>query len=180
MHSRRVLCLAALSALFVRAHAQPAATTAAAVKAAFLYKFPSFVDWPPGVFQRPNQPLVIGVVGDDTLAADLEQMVAGRTTDGRAVTVHRVADAASAAGVHVLYIARRSDARLQDFIAAVPGPVLIVTEQPGALQLGSVLNFAEDGSRMRFSASLVSAASRKLKLSARLLAVAESVEGHNS
>ena len=49
--------------------------------------------------------------------------------------------------------------------------------QPGALRLGSVLNFSADGGRVRFSASLASAEARNLKLSARLLTVAQAVEG---
>lgn len=178
MHSRRDLCLAAVALCFTPAvRAEPAPATESAVKAAFLYKFPSFVEWPAGLFQRPDQPLVIGVIGDEDVAAQLHQIVAGRTVNGRPVVARSVADAGTAAGVHVLYIARRSDTRLRQAIDAVRGPVLIVTEQPGALAQGSVLNFMESAGHMRFSASLVSAAARSLKLSARLLAVAQAVEG---
>jgi hypothetical protein len=178
MHSRRDLCLAAVALCFAGAvRAEPVPATESAVKAAFLYKFPSFVEWPNGVFARPGQPLVIGVMGDDEVAAQLQQIVAGRTVAGRPVVARSVPDAGAAAGVHVLYIARRNDARLRQVIDAVRGPVLVVTEQPGALAQGSVLNFMEDAGHMRFSASLASAAARNLKLSARLLAVAQAVEG---
>src|SRR3954468_23532351 len=61
-----------------------------AVKAAFLYKFPGFVDWPAGSFARPDAPLVIGVAGNDAVAGDLEQIVAGRTLEGRPVAVRRL------------------------------------------------------------------------------------------
>ena len=54
--------------------AQP--VTESSVKAAFLYKFTGFVDWPQGTFERPNDVLVIGVLGSDAVASDLEQMVA--------------------------------------------------------------------------------------------------------
>jgi hypothetical protein len=178
MHSRRALCLAAVAlCLGTGARAQPAPASEAAVKAAFLYKFPAFVDWPAGVFRRPGEPLVIGVMGDDEVAADLEQIVAGRSVNGHPVVARLVADTSAAAGVHVLYVARRSEPRLRQAIEAVRGPVLVVTEQPGALAAGSVLNFVSDTGHMRFTASLTSAAARNLKLSARLLAVAQSVEG---
>ena len=148
-----------------------------AVKAAFLYKFGAFVDWPAGSFQRPDAPFVIGVAGDDAVAADLEQLVAGRSLDGRPVAARRVgSDAASLAGLHVLFIGRRSE-RLRELLAAAVGPVLLVTDQESALRLGSVINFSSEGGRMRFSVSLSAAEARSLRLSARLLAVAQDVEG---
>jgi hypothetical protein len=147
-----------------------------AVKAAFLYKFPAFVDWPPGTFQRADQPLVIGVSGDEDVAADLEQL-AGARPDVRPVSVRRIQDGAPLNGVHILFLGSRRDTRLREAVDAAKGPVLIVTDQPGALQLGSVLNFSEDAGRVRFSASLSSAEEHGLKLSSRLLAVAQAIEG---
>jgi hypothetical protein len=76
-----------------------------------------------------------------------------------------------------VFLGSRREGRLQDAIDGVKGPVLIVTEQPGALQLGSVLNFSSESGRVRFSASVPSAEARGLKLSSRLLAVAQAVEG---
>jgi hypothetical protein len=170
------LGLIALLAGAAPASAQPAPARESAVKAAFLYKFAAFVEWPPGTFQRPDQLLVIGVSGDDEIADDLEQLVAGRS-DQRPVTVRRLHDEAATSGVHVLFVARRREARLREVLDAVKGPVLLVTEQPGALRLGSVLNFSAEGGRVRFGASLTSAEAHNLKLSARLLAVAYVVEG---
>jgi hypothetical protein len=171
------LALAALAAVGPAvAQAAPAARESA-VKAAFLYKFAAFVEWPAGTFQRPDQPLVIGVWDDEEVAADLEQLLGGRAAEFRPVAVRRVRDAASAAGVHVLFLGPRRDNRLRDALEAVHGPVLMVTDQPGALRLGSVINFSAEAGRVRFSASLASAEARNIKLSARLLAVAQDIEG---
>lgn len=148
-----------------------------AVKAAFLYKFGAFVDWPAGTFERPDAPFVIGVAGDDAVAADLEQLVTGRNLDGRPVVLRRVSpDAGTFAGVHVLFVGRRST-RLHELLAAAAGPVLTVTDQDAGLPLGSVINFSSEGGRMRFSVSLSGAEARALRLSARLLVVARDVEG---
>jgi hypothetical protein len=149
------------------------------VKAAFLFKFPAFVEWPQGTFTRPDQPIVIGVMGDDDVAADLEQIAAGRAMDGRPVAVRRLADGTAVSGVQVLYVGARRETRLREILEGVPGPVLVVTAQPGALRVGSVLNFSEEAGRVRFSASLAAADARGLKLSARLLEVAQAVEGRN-
>ncbi len=173
-----LVCTAAALLLAIPARAQaPAAVTESAVKAAFLLKFGSFVEWPAGTFARADQPLVIGISGDEAVAVELERLAAGHTIDGRPLVVKRVAEAAPAGGVHILYLGARRDARLREAMGSAPGPILIVTSQPGARALGSVLNFVVDAGRMRFNASITSAEARNLKLSARLLAVAQDVEG---
>jgi hypothetical protein len=157
----------------------PTDVTESALKAAFLFKFAAFIDWPAGTFQRPDQPLVIGVSGDDPVALDLEHLVAGRSVAGRPLVARRVAENGPFTDLHVLFLGNRRDHKLREALAAVPGPVLVVTEQPEALRLGSVLNFSSEDGRVRFSASLTSAEARNLKLSSRLLAVAQLVEGRN-
>lgn len=149
------------------------------VKAAFLYRFADFVEWPPDVFPQAGQPFVIGVSGDGDVARDLEQLVKGRTIEGRPVAVRRIAEPDAPSGVHLLFLGHRRESRLREILEALTGPVLVVTEQAGALRLGSVLNFIPEGGRVRFSASMASAEARSLKLSARLLAVAQAIEGYS-
>ncbi len=155
------------------------APTESAVKAAFLLKFASFVEWPAGALARPEHPLVIGVSGDDEVAADLEQLAAGRKVDGHPVVVKRLPEGSPAAGSHIVFLGGRRDSKLREAIDALTGPVLVVTEQTDGLRLGAVINFMVAGGRVRFTASLASADARNLKLSARLLAVAQAVEGRS-
>ncbi len=163
----------------VQAHAQLAGAPPrdSAVKAAFLYKFGSFVDWPAASFKGPQDPLVIGVLGDEAVADDLGQLAAGRSVEGRPLRLRILKDGEPVGAVHLLFIGTMRPGKLRDVLAGVPGPVLVVTQQDGALQAGSVINFVTDSARVRFTASLASAEARGLKLSARLLAVAQSVEG---
>ena len=177
MTFRRALCIALCVFAAAVARAQVPTPSESAVKAAFLFKFPAFVEWPAGTFQRPDQPLVIGVAGDDEVAADLEQIATGHTIDSRPVQVRRIPEGTPATGVHVLFVSNRRDARLKEVIEATAGPVLVVTEQAAGLKLGGVLNFVAEGGRVRFAASLTAADARGLKLSSRLLSVAQSVEG---
>ena len=157
---------------------QAQSVSESAVKAAFLYKFTSFVDWPPGTFPRGDDALVIGVLGNDAVAADLEQVLAGRSVNGRALGVRRLREGDPLRGLHVLFLGAGREAKVRELVLATPGPVLVVTEQEGGLRLGAVLNFVNDGGKIRFTASLTAAEARGLRLSARLLAVAQSVEGH--
>jgi hypothetical protein len=146
------------------------------IKAAFLYKFGDFVQWPPAAFARPEAPFAIGVLGADELAAALEQVVAGRTVQGRPVAVRRVKRGDPLAGLHMLFIGQAESARLAETLDAARGhAVLTVTESENALASGSVINFVAEEQRVRFDVALPSAERGQLKISSRLLAVARRV-----
>lgn len=146
------------------------------VKAAFLYQFAGYVEWPPKAFAQPGTPVTIAVLGADALAAELSQVVTGRTVGGRAVVVKRVRPGESLAGVHVLFIGQAESERLAQLAqAAQPRAILTVTETEGALARGSMINFVLVERRVRFEIALDSAEKGGLKLSSRLLAVAQQV-----
>ena len=168
-----------LAGVVPAAHAQavPPTLRETAVKAAFLFKFGSFVEWPAGTFGTAREPLVIGVLGDDAVAEELEQLTEGRSIEGRAVKVRRMRDSDTGNVVHILFAGAQRPTKLRELLHGVPGPVLVVTEQEGALRYGSVINFVAEGPRVRFAASRASAEARGLRLSARLLEVAQAVEG---
>lgn len=147
-----------------------------AVKAAYLSKFGGFVEWPAGTLARPEDPMVIGIAGNDAVALDLEQIAASRAADGRPLTLRRLREGDSTAGLHVLFIGAGAEARARQLAAAVRGPVLVVTEQEDGLRHGGMLNFVVDQGRVRFTASVPAAEANGLRLSARLLAVAQAVE----
>jgi hypothetical protein len=172
-----VTLVVACALLLASTGAWAQAARESAVKAAFLYKFGAFVTWPASTFTRADQPLVIGVSGDEAIAQDLEQLTAGRTVEGRPVQVRRIPDAGPVAGVNILFLAPRRETRLKDAIDGAAGGVLVVTDQPEGIRHGAVINFTAEGGRIRFSASLAAAEARNLRLSSRLLEVAQAVEG---
>ncbi len=147
-------------------------------RATFLYNLPAFVEWPDRSVQRPREPIVIAVVGSDPVAASLEGLAAARKTAAvYPVVVRRLQSGEPAGGVQVLFIAATTPERMAQALKAAEGAVLVVTEQEGGLDAGAVLNLVPDQGPLRFSASLVAAQARNLRLSARLLALATSVEG---
>jgi hypothetical protein len=146
------------------------------VKAAFLYRFAGYVGWPPAAFVRPDTPVTIAVIAADGLAAELEKAVIGRTVSDRMVAVKRIKSGDSLTGVHVLFIGKAEAARLSSLVqTAQTRSILTVTEFEGALRQGSVINFIIAEQRVRFEISLDSAEKSGLKLSSRLLAVAQQV-----
>jgi hypothetical protein len=148
------------------------------VKAAFLYQFAGYVEWPPAMFAQADTPVAIGVIGAEPLAAELSQVVTGRTIAGRTVTVRRIKAGESLAGVHILFIGKAESTRLVQLSqTAQPRSILTVTETDGALAQGSIINFVIAERRVRFEVALDTAEKSGLKLSSRLLAVAQDVRG---
>ncbi|HEX4986750.1 MAG TPA: YfiR family protein [Burkholderiales bacterium] len=146
------------------------------VKAAFLFKFGGYVEWPDGVFAGKDSPLVIGVAGADSMAEELTQLVAGRTMNGRSVTVRRIRAGEPVTNVHVLFVGRPEMARLGEFVAQAR-PVLTVTDTEKGFSQGSVINFVVADNRVRFEVSLDAARRNGLKIGAPLLSVAMRVQG---
>ena len=146
------------------------------IKAAFLYKFGGFVEWPAAAFTRADSTFTIGVLGADGVAAELERLVAGRTVHGRAIAVQKLKRGESFAGLHLLFIGQTETARLADILAAAKGhPVLVVTETEDALARGSMINFITVDDKVRFDVALPQAERGQLRISSRLLAVARKV-----
>ena len=84
------------------------------IKAAFLYKFGGYVEWPPSAFPTPTTPLTIGVIGAAPLATELQALVSGRAIDGRPVVVRVLQPGDDLEGVHVVFVGRSGDAALAD------------------------------------------------------------------
>lgn len=146
------------------------------VKAAFLYKFLSFVDWPAEVFERPDSPLVIGVLGADPLADELVAVVAERTAHGRPVAARKLRPGESVAGLHMLFVGRPGSAQLPALLDSAKGqPMLTVTESDEAFAQGSAINFVIVDNKVRFDVAPHAAELGNLKISSRLLAVARKV-----
>ena len=151
------------------------------IKAAFLYKFTNYVEWPPQAFVQADSPLVIGVVGADDLADRLRQVVLSRNANGHPIIVRKLRSGDSVEGVHMLFIGHAADARIPDILASTRGQaVLPVTESGDALASGSVINFVIVDDKVRFDIALRPAEVRKLRISALLLSVARKVVANSS
>ncbi len=182
---RRLACLA-LPALALAvaaqgpARAEPGNGTALErrVKAAFLYKFLVYADFPPGVFADASSPMTIAVAGSDEMLAELARTVAGRQVGGRPIAVRPLREGevgGQAQIAHLLFVAGPDCGRAGRLLRGVPAAMLTVTECEDGLQHGSVINFRIIDERVRFDVSLDAAERNNVKLSSRLLSVANRV-----
>jgi hypothetical protein len=146
------------------------------VKAAFLYKFLGYTDFPANAFADAAAPLTIGVIGADELAVELARVVAGRTVNSRPIEVRELREADAAARVQLLFVAGNDPQRVGRIVRQASGAMLVVTECENGLQLGSVINFRIVDERVRFDVALDAAERNGIKLSSRLLTVANRVQ----
>lgn len=173
----RAFALAAAFAVLLPAlaSAQEQVYSAERVKAAFLYHFSTYVNWPAAV--DAGDTFSIAVFGAPGVAAELEQFLPGHTIQGRPMQVHRLRSLDELAGDEVLYIGANKNARLRDYLEAVASrPLLVVTDTPDGLRSGAMINFRIVEDRVRFEISLRAAQGAGLEMSSRLLSAAMSVE----
>jgi hypothetical protein len=148
------------------------------VKAAFLYKFTAFVEWPQRAFPDPQSPIVIAVAGADGVAHELELAIADRTVAGRTLQVRRLGPAEKPGDCcQILFVGAHNEAgRTAELLANAQGrPVLTVTERESEHPRGSVINFVPADDRVRFDISREAAEKNNLQLRSQLLGVARQV-----
>lgn len=175
----RALALLAAVALLLpggcarRALAQD--TIEAEVKAAFLYNFTKYVDWPSTAFQDAADPFRMCVVGSPDFVTTVENLVKGETA--RARPIHVVTPApAQFSRCHILFIgaqeAQRAGAAMQ---AVATRPVLTVVESRTLFDQGSAILLVLEHSRVRFDINLAATERASLSVSAKLLRVARKI-----
>lgn len=156
--------------------AEPDPTLEHRVKAAFLYNFAKFVDWPTNAFADADAPLVIGIFGDGSMVQALEQTVKGKSIGNRAIQTRRILDATRINPCQILFVAQSETQQVAQIVAAVGrAPVLLVGESPGFVAAGGAIGFASDEGRVRFEANTAVAERMGLKISSKLLRLATSV-----
>jgi len=146
------------------------------IKAAFLYKFIDYVEWPQASKPWPQAALVIGVTGSNSLADELAAIVAQRSAPNRQIVVRRLQGAQNTEGLHVLFVGKGAGASAEDLLrTASARPILTVTETEAAFALGGVINFVVEADKVRFDVALQRAERSNIKISSRLLSVARKV-----
>lgn len=138
-------------------------------KAAFLFNFAKFVQWP----GLTDSPLVIGVVGDDHLAELVEATVRGRLIGGRSLRVRALRHGDDPAGCDMLYITPSRQREDAEMLRRVHGAVLTVGETVQFLRDGGMVRLFRDDDRVRFQVNAQAALDAGLKVHSQLLSLAE-------
>ena len=146
-----------------------------AVKAAYLYRFTQYIDWPDAA--SSNEPFTIAVLDAPGVAVELRRILPNHRIKNSAAQVREIARVQDLGSAQILYIGSAQIDRLRSAIAALAArPVLVVTDAEQGLAAGSSVNFVMLEHRVRFEVSLSAADRSQLRISAELLGVATRVQ----
>jgi hypothetical protein len=147
------------------------------VKAAFLYNFAKFVEWPAAA-TPPGAPLVVCVFGADPFGPVLEETIRGRAAKGRPIEVRRIEGASHLGGCAMVFVGAaepvRTTAVLDD---SVRKAVLTVGESAEFQERGGMIRFVLEDSKVRFDVNLGAARKAGLRIRSQLLGLARTVDG---
>jgi len=172
--SHRFLVFCALLGLSGRTlPAQPETSKEKEVKAAFLFNFAQFVEWPGAAFSDAHAPLIIGLLGDDPFGGTLDATVQGETVNGRPLLVQRYRRVEEIKTCHILFISDSEKARLPRIFATLKGrPILTAGDSEGFARSGGMIRFITE-KRVRFRINREAAAAAGLTISSKMLRAAE-------
>lgn len=147
--------------------------TVTEAKAAFLYNFARFTEFPDAAFSTASSPFAIGIVDHDVLRLTLDTVVRGKTIGGRALKVRNVKDTKDLADIQMLFIGH-SGVRMTDLLRALDAqPVLTVGDGERFCREGGMIAFLLEGGRMRFEVRFEATKRAGLKVSPRVLTLAK-------
>lgn len=149
----------------------------AEVKAAFVFNFIKFVEWPSSAFRSPEDPIMLSVLGDDPTGAALASLD-GKKVSGRRVVVRKIPVLAGLERCHVLFVGASEKKALAPVLHAAQGwPVLTVADFEGFAGRGGTIGFIRQDDRIGFEISEEAARKAGLKVDAKLLYLGKSVRG---
>ena len=150
--------------------AQVAKAPEYSLKAAYLYNFTQFIEWPGDSFTSADAPIVIGVLGEDPFGGALDQAVKNKTAHGRSFEIKRFKQIGELRACHVLFVSGSEAKRLPEILAAVPKKgVLTVSDIDRFAEQGGVINFYMENNKVRFKMNLSAAGRAGVKISSQLL-----------
>jgi YfiR/HmsC-like len=146
------------------------------VKAAYLYNFARFVEWPEESNAPTQGTFDICVLGADPFGSVLDAALAGETVDGKSVAARRMSKTQNMKGCRILFISSSEGGQLKEILAALDKTgVLTVSDIPRFSERGGMIGFMFEGNRVRFDINLANAQQAGLTLSSELLKVAVDV-----
>jgi len=182
-HHRGQFCVLALAVLLsavgvVPSWAQASPSVEYQVKAAFLFHFAQFVEWPAGAFKDGNSALTYCTVGGDPFRGALDDSLRAKVVGERGIRVEHLKQLDAVHDCQILFIGAAQSKNAASILASVKGDaVLTVGETPHFAEDGGMIGFCLEGNKIRFEINAGAVSAAKLKMSARLLTLAKTVIG---
>jgi hypothetical protein len=142
------------------------------VKAAFLYNFAKFTEWPANTFSGPDEPLIFGILGHDPFGGNIDAATK-RTVNGRPVQVRRFSDVREVGKCHILFISSSEAERLETILHALRSSrILLISDISGFAERGGMINFIMQENSVGFKINADAVSRAGITLHSRLLNIA--------
>lgn len=146
------------------------------IKAAFLFNFTQFVEWPGHAFADAKSPLVIGVLGEDPFGGLLEETIRGESVNGHTLVVEHYGKIEELKSCHILFINLPKSEQLEKALATLKSrSILTVGDASNFARKGGMIRFFTEENKMRFQINLEVVKDAKLSISSKLLRLADIV-----
>jgi len=178
-HAR--FCALAAAALLVlgaatSASAQDSPSVEYQVKAAFLFNFAKFVDWPLNSFPDEKTPITICIFRYDPFGSALDDIIRGKNIDNRPFVKRRIDDIGELKACQIVFVSAREDKLLSDILNNLKGTsALVVGESENFAERGGEIQFYLENNRMRFTVNVDAVQRARLSISSKLLTLAKIV-----
>ncbi len=157
--------------------AQSTASREYQLKAAFLFNFAQFVEWPTNTFTNVEEPFIIGILGEDPFGKALDETVQGETIQKHKLVIVRSRRAEDLAACQILFISKSEKNRVAEILPKLTArKILTVSEVQGFASHGGVINFFLEGNKVRFEINPATAQREGLKISSQLLSLGKIIE----
>ena len=154
-----------------------AAVSETELKAAFLYNFAKFVDWPAQAFSSETDPIQIGIFGDEDFGGKLRSLLSDKKAHGRSFEVKKVSNPQEAKNFQIVFVSNTETKRLPQILEATKKlPILTIGESEQFLDAGGMINFTFEDSQLRFEVNPDAAERVKLAISSKLLRLAKRIK----
>jgi hypothetical protein len=146
------------------------------IKAGFTYNFAKLMQWPETAFPHPDSPVVIGVLGADSLSNTLRDVLAGKTVNERGFLVKHFKLGPEIRDCNILFVSASETPHLDEIFHLIKGlPILTIGETPTFAHRGGIINFILEDDKVRFEVNVEAAKQADITISSRLLALARIV-----
>lgn len=157
-------------------HGQSAQVSEYEVKAAFLYNFAKFVEWPSAAFPSNQTPIALCIFGKDPFGRSLDNMVRDKTAGNRQLVIHRSKRIQELKSCQMVFVDSSESQRLSEILESLRGlGVLLVGESQDFAGRGGHIQFTLEDNKVRFSINVDAAERSGLKISSKLLALSKIV-----
>ncbi|MDH5541857.1 MAG: YfiR family protein [Nitrospinota bacterium] len=149
------------------------------VKSVFIYNFAKFVDWPEQAFSSEASPVNVCVLGEDPFGNEMD-LLTKKSARGRGFDVLRFSkfkDKEELKSCHLLFISKSEESRIGSIIESLSGfGVLTISDVEGFMDSGGIIEFTMRENKVRFAVNLKASEQAGIRISAKLLKLAEAVK----